>query len=64
MAGKLTSPQRALLDEIKYERQHVSDTYAPAKKLVALGYAEFLYGKYGTILQITPAGRTALEDKP
>jgi hypothetical protein len=59
---KLTKPQYCLLIEISDERQHVSHDYASAKKLVALGYAEFLYGKYGSTLQITEAGRTALSE--
>jgi hypothetical protein len=57
---KLTNPQFELLSEIRNERRHVSDSYAPAKKLVALGLAEFVYGKYGSILQITQAGYEAL----
>jgi hypothetical protein len=64
MAGKLTAKQRELLYDIEIGSCAVSQTYEPAKKLVALGLAEWKQGKFSDFLQITPAGRTALEDKP
>lgn len=57
---KLTRPQWFLLADIANGPEAVSDTYAPAKKLIALGYAELVQVKYGAILRITDAGRLAL----
>jgi putative AlgH/UPF0301 family transcriptional regulator len=64
MAGKLralTAPQYFLLVDISDAPQAVSSAYAPAKKLVELGYAEWTRGKYSDHLAITDAGRQTLE---
>lgn len=62
--SKLTKEQNALLKELSSfgGRMTVSDTYAPAKRLVALGYATMEQMRFGgTLFTITPAGRAALE---
>lgn len=46
---KLTKVQEKLLFELfDCGSMSISDTYAPAKKLVDIGYATFKYGRYGT----------------
>jgi hypothetical protein len=57
---KLTKAQHAMLLEIRDMAQHVSDSYVPAKKLVALQLAEWRDVKFGRVLEITPAGLSAL----
>lgn len=59
--GKLTKAQAQLLADICHHVQYVAENYAPAKKLVALGYAEWRELRYGTTLDPTPAGRSALK---
>jgi len=56
MTEKLTAPQRSLLRELP---THVVPEFPPAQKLIALGLAEWADAR-STMLNITPAGRTAL----
>lgn len=64
MGSKLTKPQLELLRET-VGCCAVSETYAPANKLVLLGLAEWTHGDYGsTYLNITDAGRAALTESP
>ena len=61
MAAKLTKAQRELLlDLAETGRLGSCATYAPQRRLVALGYAEIHEGAYADSLLITDAGRTAL----
>ena len=60
---RLTKPQAALLSDLAEQSPlAVSDTWPPAKRLVALGYAKWVDGKYSKALYITPAGRAALKE--
>lgn len=54
---KLTWAQRDLLTEMLEGPTHVAPYYEPAKKLVAMGLAEWTRE---TVLGITDAGRAAL----
>jgi hypothetical protein len=60
----LTGPQLALLLDLRdfkgVDGMYVNDTYKPARKLVALGFAE--WRRY--TLAITDAGRRALSHSP
>lgn len=58
----LTKAQYFLLVEISDAPQATSSSYAPAKKLVEIGLAEWVPGKYTDHLAITDAGHTALSD--
>ena len=58
--AKLTKPQIELLADIEETSCSASTTYAPARKLVELGLARWVSGKYGDFLAITEAGRLAL----
>lgn len=61
---KLTRPQRELLALIVANGPlHASDTYPPAKKLVAGGYAQWIKGKYSDTLGPTEAGRALLSQE-
>lgn len=44
---RLTKPQRDLLDQLPCT---VAESYPPAKKLVALGLAEWRQGKWGSMI--------------
>lgn len=62
MSGKLTNPQRALLEELgKQGAKYVSDSYEPGKKLVALALAERVEGRFGSYLKVTDLGRALLD---
>ena len=52
--GELTKPQIALLMDIANGERPISETYAPAKKLVAIGYAEWIERRWSADLRITP----------
>ncbi|WP_172352730.1 hypothetical protein [Mesorhizobium sp. NZP2298] len=58
--AKLTKPQIELLADLADTSCSASSTYAPARKLVELGLARWIDGKYGDFLAITESGRTAL----
>lgn len=65
MAAKLTKAQQELLlDLAETGRLGSCATYAPQRRLVALGYAEIHEGAYADSLLITPAGRQALTGEP
>jgi hypothetical protein len=57
---KLSDAQSNLLQDIMWRPRHCSTSYKPAIKLVALGYAEWIEGRYSEALKITQAGRDAL----
>lgn len=60
---KLSEAQRRLLHEVYMRPQVVTYGYQPAQRLVLLGYVSCLDLGYGNSkLEITPAGRKALED--
>jgi len=58
--GKLTEPQRVLLNDFASARGTCDDGYPPLKKLMALGYVQRVKLKYGDVFEITDAGRSAL----
>ncbi|MGV0879494.1 hypothetical protein V6767_20375 [Martelella sp. FLE1502] len=63
-AVKLTAPQYYLLVEISDNSRNVVDSYKPAQKLVALGFAELGPSSFGARnLSITDAGRQHLKEK-
>lgn len=59
--AKLTLAQYCLLVDISDAPHPTASSYAPAKKLVELGLAEWVPGKYSDRLAITDAGRIALQ---
>lgn len=55
---KLTRPQKNLLQELrKHSRFPCVERFAPARKLVELGFAVWTEGKYTIDLMITDKGR-------
>lgn len=59
--AELTKAQQLLLQDLQRINRACSESYSPAKRLVALGYATWIEGKYGdTKLSITSSGRSAL----
>lgn len=62
--SRLTEAQWTLLSELADRAHNVAENYLPARKLVALGYAEWAQRSFSsTMLTITPAGRAALEGR-
>lgn len=61
--GKLTKPQLKFLADLGEQPAYAAEGYAPANRLVALGYAE-RRGHWNTLVSITKAGRAALEALP
>ena len=58
---KLTNAQRKLLAEANnIDGVNCVESYAPAKALVRLGYAEWLPRRFSSCLRTTDAGREAL----
>lgn len=62
--SKLSKPQYYLLVDVSEGKGNVSTTYAPAKKLVALGLCTWNHGKFGSSkLELTDAGRSLAKAK-
>lgn len=61
---KLTGPQRSLLKEIVEDGPRtVSDSYAPANKLVLAGLATWRHARYGGgTLEATEAGHALVSN--
>jgi hypothetical protein len=60
--AKLTKPQRALLAELSAGQRTVWEGYKPASRLIDLGYAEWIEGRWSASLRITEAGRRAISE--
>lgn len=57
---KLTKPQAELLHDLQHRTITCSPSYKPSQRLIALGYAELVQGKYSDHVRITDAGRAVL----
>jgi hypothetical protein len=61
MNAKLTKPQLRMLADLALRGDTVNESYAPAIRLIELGYAEKTHNAFGSMnIYITDAGRAAL----